>query len=300
MNFNLISAQEKRKKLKEQLKNSSLRFVGSFSALVSRLIEQKGFDGIYVSGAMLSSLQGWPDIGLVTLTEAVHLAESITQSSSLPSIVDADTGFGGPVHCARTVQELEKRGLSACHIEDQTFPKRCGHLDEKNLISIEEMILKIQSAVKVRKDKNFLIIARTDARGVEGLEGSLIRAKEYVKAGADMIFPEALPSVREFEKFRSQISVPLMANMTEFGKTDIIPHSLFKKMGYNVVIYPVSLWRLAFKAVEKGLDFLSDDRQKELLPQMQTRQELYQLLEYEKYNQLDKELFNFSVKKDRT
>ena len=169
MIFKQISAQEKRKKLKEQLKNSCLRFVGSFSPLVSRLVEQKGFDGIYISGAVVSSLKGWPDIGLTTLTEVADQAENITQSSSLPSLVDADTGFGGAVHCARSIYELEKRGFSACHIEDQSFPKRCGHLDQKNLIPVEEMILKIQSAVKARKDKNFLIIARTDARGVEGL-----------------------------------------------------------------------------------------------------------------------------------
>ena len=295
-----ISPQEKRKNLKSRLESSSLRFIGSFSPLVSRLIEQKGFDGIYVSGAILSSFKGWPDIGLTNLTEVAELAESFTQFSSLPSIVDADTGFGGAGNTARTVYELEKKGLSACHIEDQTFPKRCGHLDQKSLVSVEEMLLKIQSAVKARTDKNFLIIARTDARGVEGLEQAVERAKAYISAGADVIFPEALQSVKEFELFRSEISAPLMANMTEFGKTEIIAYKTFKKLAYNIVIYPVSTWRLALKAVDQGLDLLFKDQQKDLLPQKQNRQELYKLLQYEDYNNFDKELYNFSLKKDST
>ena len=300
MIFKQISAQEKRKKFREQLKTSCLRFVGSFSPLVSRLIEKKGFDGIYVSGAVVSSLQGWPDIGLTSLTEVANRAENITQFSSLPSIVDADTGFGEAGNCARSLYEFEKKALSGLHIEDQSFPKRCGHLDKKSLIPIEEMLLKIQSAVKVRRDKNFLIIARTDARGVEGMDAALERARAYVRAGADMIFPEALQSVKEFEKFRSQISVPLMANMTEFGKTDIIPYKTFKSMSYNIIIYPVSTWRLALKAVDEGLNLLFEDCQENMLSRMQTRKELYDLLEYESYNKFDKELFNFSVKKDRT
>ena len=300
MIFEQISAEERRKNLKTQWESSCLRFVGSFSPLVSRLIERKGFDGIYVSGAVLSSLHGWPDIGLTSLTELVDLAENFTKFSSLPSIVDADTGFGGAGNLARTVYELERRGLSACHIEDQTFPKRCGHLDQKSLIPLEEMVLKIKTAIKARQDKNFLIIARTDARGVEGLDQALERAKAYVSAGADMIFPEALQSIKEFEIFRSEISTPLMANMTEFGKTEIIPHQVFKSMAYNVVIYPVSAWRLALKAVDQGLEMLFRDQQKSLLPQMQTRQELYNLLQYEDYKVFDKELYNFSVKKNRT
>ena len=300
MVFKTVSASEKRKKLKVRLESSCLRFVGSFSPLVSRLIEQKGFDGIYVSGAALSSLKGWPDVGLTSLTEVVDLAESFTQFSALPSIVDADTGFGGAGNLARTVYELERKGLSACHIEDQTFPKRCGHLDEKKLISTEEMVLKIQTAVKARTDSHFLIIARTDARGVEGLESAIERAKAYISAGADMIFPEALQSIKEFESFRKEISAPLMANMTEFGKTEIISHQTFKKLAYNVVIYPVSVWRLALKAVDQGLDLLFKDQQKALLPQMQTRQELYQLLQYEDYKKFDKELYNFSIKKGNT
>ena len=292
-----FSPEEKRQKFRQKLESSCLRFVGSFSPVVSRLIERKGFDGIYISGAVVSSLQGWPDIGLTTLKEVAEEAENIIKHSELPSIVDSDTGFGGAVNCARSLYEFENKGLSGLHIEDQKFPKRCGHLDKKNLISIEEMNLKIQSAVKARRDKNFLIIARTDARGVEGMEAAVERAKVYVSAGADMIFPEALQSVKEFEIFRSQISVPLMANMTEFGKTDIIAYKTFQSLAYNIVIYPVSVWRLAIKAVDEGLNLLFSDKQKELLSQMQTREELYDLLEYESYNKFDKGLFNFSIGK---
>ena len=270
---------------------------GAFPPLVSRLIEKKGFDGIYISGAVVSSLKAFPDIGLTTLTELGQTAEELIKTSALPSIVDADTGFGGYANVARSVYELEKRGLSGLHLEDQDFPKRCGHLDQKNLISTEEMVLKIKTAVKARKDKNFLIIARTDARAVEGLEKAVQRAKSYVSAGADMIFPEALQSVKEFEFFRSELSIPLMANMTEFGKTDIIKYETFKKLKYNMMIYPVSVWRLALKAVEQGLDQLAQDQQEGLLDKMQSREELYKLLQYEDYKSFDKELYNFDLKK---
>lgn len=296
MAFENVSPKEKRQQLKQKLESSCLRFVGSFSPLVTRLIEKKGFDGVYVSGAVVSSLHGWPDIGLTSLREVSEQAENIVKDSTLASLVDSDTGFGGAVNCARSVHEFEMKGLSGLHIEDQNFPKRCGHLDKKSLISIEEMNLKIQSAVKARKDKNFLIIARTDARGVEGLQQALERAEAYVSAGADMIFPEALQSIKEFEFFRKSISVPLMANMTEFGKTDIMTYETFQSLSYNIVIYPVSTWRLALKAVDEGLNLLFQDRQKELLSKMQTRKELYDLLDYESYNRFDKDLFNFSLK----
>jgi len=297
MIFKDPSPTEKRKQLRKDLENSCLRFVGSFSPLVSRLIEQKGFDGIYISGAIVSSLKAFPDIGLTSLTELGQTAEELIKSSSLPSIVDADTGFGSHVNVARSVYELEKKGLSGLHLEDQDFPKRCGHLDEKKLISKEEMVLKIKTAVKSRRDKNFLIIARTDARAVEGIDQAIERAKSYAEAGADMIFPEALKSVEEFEFFRSKLSLPLMANMTEFGKTDIIKYETFKKMKYNMMIYPVSVWRLALKAVEQGLEQLTQDKQEELLEKMQTRTDLYKLLQYEDYKKFDKSLYNFKNKK---
>ncbi len=299
MIFHPVNIQKQRQQLRSQLSSSCLRFVGSFSPLISRLIEKKAFDGIYISGAVISSFHGFPDTGLIDLSQLARFAGGLISCSSLPSLADADTGFGSALSCARAVYELEKRGLSGLHIEDQVCPKRCGHLDKKKLIPTKEMVLKIQSAVRARQDKNFLIIARTDARGVEGLNSAVDRAKEYVLAGADMIFPEALQSVGEFEKFRSELSIPLIANMTEFGKTEIIPYSVFKKMAYNIVIYPVSLWRLSLKAVDEGLSLLAEDRQKDLLPKMQTRKELYNLLEYSAYNQFDKELFNFSNNEEK-
>ena len=234
------------------------------------------------------------------MLEQAEVAQDITQVSSLPSISDADTGFGLPLNCARAVREMERRGLSGLHIEDQEFPKRCGHLDHKKIIPIEDMVQKIRACVKAREDKNFLIIARTDAFSISGMKEAVLRAKAYQKAGADMIFPEALPSLEAFKEFREKVQAPLLANMTEFGKTDIISHKDFEKIGYNIVIYPVSTWRLALKAVEEGLHTLSQDKQKQLLPQMQTRERLYELLCYKDYSIFDKEVFNFTIttKKD--
>ena len=278
-----------------------LRFAGSFSPLVSRLIEEKGFDGVYASGAVLSAESGFPDAGLITLREAAEKAESLIQTVSLPSIADADTGFGGGLSCARAVWEMERRGLSGLHIEDQESPKRCGHLDGKRLISAEAMASKIRAAARARRDKNFLIIARTDARAALGLKKAAARARAYLEAGADMIFPEALRSAEEFEAFRRQLpGALLLANMTEFGKTDIIPYKEFDRMGYNLLIYPVSALRLALHAAERGLELLADDRQEELLPRMQTRKRLYELLRYKDYEAFDREVFNFSLKKNKS
>lgn len=289
------SFKQKRKKLRDSLRGRrSLRFIGSFSPLVSAIIEDLGFEGIYVSGAVIAGQNGWPDVGLTTLNEAALQAEILTQSSSLPAIADGDTGFGGNLNAARFTLEMEKRGLSGFHIEDQAFPKRCGHLNNKKLIPIEEMISKIKSSVKARQDKNFLIIARTDAYSVSGMEEALERAEAYREAGVDMIFPEALPSQRDFEIFRNKISLPLLANMTEFGKTDIIEQKVFEKMGYNIVIYPVTTLRLALQAIKKGLTLLAQDKQKDILREMQTREDFYKLLKYEDYKQFDKEVSNFS------
>ena len=299
MVFSVKTAEEKRKLLMEKLRQSRcLRFVGSFSPLVSTLIEEKGFDGIYVSGAVVSGDLGWPDVGFTTLNEVADRAETLTRFSNLPSLVDGDTGFGSALNCARMVAEMEKRGLSGVHIEDQGYPKRCGHLEGKKLVSIEEMVCRIQSAVKARQNSHFLIIARTDARGTEGMEGAIERARAYGEAGADVIFPEALHTVQEFEEFRKRIKTPLLANMTEFGKTDLIPHKVFEKIGYNIVIYPVSVFRLALQAVEEGLDVLFQDKQEQLIPKMQTRERLYKLLKYKNYEDFDKSVFNFSLKEN--
>ena len=295
MIFSTETPENRRKKLKERLKSKAcLRFVGSFSPLVTALIEEKGFEGVYVSGAVLSADQGFPDVGLVTLSEVARRAKTLIQSSRLPSLVDGDTGFGSALNCARLTVEMETRGLSGLHIEDQSYPKRCGHLKGKTLVSTKEMVRRLQSAVKARRDKNFLIVARTDARGTDGMKEALERAVAYLEAGADVIFPEALHTVREFEEFRNKISAPLLANMTEFGKTEIVTHRVFEKMGYNIVIYPVSAFRLALKAVEEGLDMLFQDRQEELISRMQTRKRLYQLLRYKDYEVFDKKVFDFS------
>ena len=301
MMFPLKTPEEKRRTLRKKLNQSCcLRFIGSFSPLVSALIEEKEFDGVYISGAVVSGDLGWPDVGLTSLNEVADRAETLTRFSNLPSLVDGDTGFGSALNCARMASEMEKRGLSGVHIEDQGYPKRCGHLEGKTLVSVEEMVCRIQSTVKARQDKNFLIIARTDARGTGGMEEALERAGAYREAGADVIFPEALHTAQEFEKFRNQMSGPLLANMTEFGKTDLIPHKAFEKMGYNIVIYPVSTFRLALKAVEEGLDVLFQDKQDQLIGKMQTRDRLYKLLKYENYEDFDKNVFNFSLKSGKT
>lgn len=295
------TAAQIRKEFKLKLSSGKcLRFVGAFSALISRMIENKGFDGVYISGAVLSSDRAWPDVGLTTMTEVLLRAEGIAEGCSLPSLVDVDTGFGESMNCARAVMEAEKRGLSALHIEDQVFPKRCGHLDHKKIISEEHMISKIRAAVQARRDQNFLIIARTDAKSVYGMEEAVKRARSYAEAGADVIFPEALFNIKEFEQFRSQLKTPLLANMTEFGKTEIISHKEFEQIGYNMMIYPVSTWRIALKAVEQGLEQLFQDQQSKLLSKMLTRQRLYEIIQYDDYKQFDSDVFNFKVDEEST
>ncbi len=260
------------------------------------LIERHGFEGVYISGAMLANDLGLPDVGLTTLTEVSQRGRAIARVTGLPAIIDADTGFGEPMNAARTVQELEELGLCGCHFEDQQNPKRCGHLDGKSLVPITDMTKKIRAAATARRDANFVIIARTDARASAGLDGAIARAKAYLDAGADMIFPEALADESEFEKFRKAIKAPLLANMTEFGKSKLLTTKQFANLGVNVVIYPVTSLRLAMKAVEDGLAVLkSEGTQAGLLEKMQTRTELYELLRYKDYEQFDKDVFNFKV-----
>jgi methylisocitrate lyase len=240
---------------------------------------------------------GIPDIGLTTLTEVSYRAEQISRVTNLPSIVDADTGFGEAMNCARTIETFENFGISGCHIEDQVNPKRCGHLDNKDVVSASEMVKKIKSAVKARKDKNFLIIARTDANAVEGLDKTISRIKAYVDAGADMIFPEALKDEKEFEKIRKATKAYLLANMTEFGKSKLLSAKELNNLGYNLVIYPVTTQRLALKNVEDGLrQIFKDGHQNNVIDKMQTRKRLYELVEYEKYSEFDSSVFNFSKK----
>lgn len=290
---------EKRVILRQGLKSGKLlRFPGSFSPLVSKLIEAKGFEGIYISGAALSADLCLPDIGLTTMTEVCQRGRAILRASNLPSIVDIDTGFGEPMNVARTVMELEDLGFSACHLEDQTNPKRCGHLDNKSLVSVADISKKIKAAVNAKRDANFLVIARTDARASEGIEAAISRAKSYVDAGAEMIFPEALQDEKEFELFRKAIDVPLLANMTEFGKSKLLTTEVLSNLGYNLVIYPVSTLRLAMKAIDDGLaKLLAEGSQNSLLEQMQPRTALYKLLQYEDYIQYDQNIFNFQLDK---
>jgi len=298
MLFPTTTASDKRKKFRAELKSGKLlRFPGAFNPLVAMQIEKLGFQGVYISGAVLANELGYPDIGLTTLSEVAVRGRQISRVTSLPSIIDVDTGFGEPLNTTRSIQELIEMGLSGCHLEDQQNPKRCGHLDGKSLVTQEEMIKKVKAASLGKKlDENFLIIARTDARASEGLTAAIDRAKAYVDAGAEMIFPEALQDEKEFETFRKAISVPLLANMTEFGKSKLLSATQLSNLGFNLVIYPVTTLRLAMKSVESGLKtILSEGTQENLLDKMQHRKELYELIEYERYNQFDQNIFNFKI-----
>ena len=289
---------EKRAQFRQTLKSGKLlQFPGAYSPLVAMLIEQKKFDGVYISGAVLANDLGLPDIGLTTLTEVAERGHHIARATNLPSLIDIDTGFGGPLNVTRTVQMLEEKGLGGCHLEDQKNPKRCGHLDNKELVSMTEMSLKVRAAAQAKSDPHFLIIARTDSRAQEGLTKAIDRAKSYVDAGAEMIFPEALKDESEFEAFRQAIHVPLLANMTEFGKSPILTKKQLENLGYNLVIYPVTTMRLAMKNVEEGLDHLkSVGDQSTILKQMQNRKRLYEILLYKDYSQLDQSVAHFDLK----
>jgi len=270
-------------RLRELISKGTVMMPGVPNAALARQVEQIGFDAVYISGAgMANATAGVPDIGLLTLTEVVQLAGYIANAVKIPAIVDADTGFGGAENVARTIQELEKGGLAGCHIEDQEFPKRCGHLAGKSIVDVEEMVGKIKAAVGSRRDPDFMIIARTDARAVEDFDRTIERAGEYVAAGADAIFPEALQSADEFRDFAKEIDLPLLANMTEFGKSPLLSLKELSDFGYRMVIFPMSAFRVAIKASEKFLRALKKSgTQKDWIDEMQTRQELYELLDYD-------------------
>ena len=288
---------EKRRILRDRLATGELlQLPGVFNPLSAKLIQEKGFDGIYISGAVLAADLGLPDIGLTTLTEVAGRSQQISRMTDLPSLVDADTGFGEPLNLARTVQTLEDAGVSAIHIEDQVNPKRCGHLDGKAVVDQDTAVKRIASAVDARRDENLLIMARTDIRGVEDLPAAIDRAKRLVDAGADAIFPEAMKDLTEFEAMRKAVNVPILANMTEFGKSELFTKQQLADIGINIVIYPVSLLRLAMGAAMRGLDALQQDGNLQaVVPEMQTRAELYELLDYESYNQFDSGIFNFNL-----
>jgi methylisocitrate lyase len=292
------SAADKRAAFRAGLNSGRLqRFPGAFSPLVAKLVAEIGFEGVYVSGAVLSADLGLPDIGLTTLTEVTTRGAQIASVTDLPTLIDADTGFGEPMNAARTITLLEDAGLAGCHLEDQVNPKRCGHLDGKAVVSTAEMVKRLRGAVAARRDSNFVICARTDAAGIEGVDAAIERARAYTDAGADLIFTEALTGPADFEKFRAAVDIPLLANMTEFGKSELLSESQLTDIGYNVVIYPVTTLRLAMYAVESGLrEIDAKGTQSGLLGQMQHRSRLYELLRYADYDQFDGEIFNFKVK----
>ncbi len=289
--------EQKRIRFREGLASGRIQqFPGAFNPLSARLIEDKGFDGVYISGAVLANDLGLPDIGLTTLTEVATRAAQISRMTDLPAIVDADTGFGEPMNVARTIQELENAGLAGCHIEDQFNPKRCGHLDGKNIVDLETATKRIRAAADARRDPNFLIMARTDIRGTDSLEAAQDRAKALVDAGADAIFPEAMKDLSEFQAIRDAVDVPILANMTEFGKSALFSTDELTSVGVNMVIYPVTLLRSAMGAAERTLDTIkADGSQQGAVESMQTRARLYELVDYEAYNHFDTSVFNFQV-----
>jgi methylisocitrate lyase len=288
---------QKRINLRGRLASGDLlQLPGAFNPLSAKLIERHRFDGVYISGAVLSADLGLPDIGLTTLSEVAARTHQIARITELPALADADTGFGEPINVARAVQELEDSGLAALHIEDQINPKRCGHLDGKQVVDDATATRRIRAAVDARRDPNLLIIARTDIRAVDGLEATIERTKRLVDAGADAIFPEALASLKEFAAVRAATDVPILANMTEFGKSDLFSTRQLREVGVNLVIWPVSLLRMAMGAAERALETLQTDGSlTSELPQMQHRRDLYDLLDYEGYNKFDASVFNFRV-----
>lgn len=291
-----VPAASKRAQFRVGLKSGCLqRFPGAFSPLVAKLVAELGFDGVYVSGAVLAADIGLPDIGLTTLTEVAGRGAQIAGVTDLPTLIDADTGFGEPMSAARTVTVLEDAGVAGCHLEDQENPKRCGHLDGKAVVPVNEMTRRLRAAVSARRDPNFIVCARTDAAGIEGLPAAIDRAKAYADAGADLIFTESLCTPAEFERFRAAVDTPLLANMTEFGKSPLLSAEQLSGIGYNVVIYPVTTLRLAMHAVEAGLHEIAETgTQSGLVHRMQHRGRLYELLRYADYSQFDSDIYNFA------
>jgi len=294
MHFVEKNASQKRIDLDQKLKSKQiLRIPGAYNPLTAKVIEEIGYDGVYVSGGVMSNDLGYPDIGLTTLNDVSKRSEQIARVTNLPTIVDIDTGFKS---CNETIETFEKLGIAGVHLEDQVERKRCGHLDNKELISQGEMVKKIEECVSSKKDKNFKIIARSDAKSVEGIDKMIDRCKAYVDAGAEIIFPEALKDESEFEKVRKSLNCYLLANMTEFGKSKLMNFKELENLGYNIVIYPVTTQRLAMKSVEDGLRAIfADGHQNNIIDKMQTRKRLYDLVEYEKYNSLDEKIYNFST-----
>jgi len=294
MHFVKKKAEEKRTEFDVKLKSKKiLRVPGAYNPLTAKVIEEIGYDAVYVSGGVMSNDLGYPDIGLTTLKDVSNRANQIARVTNLPTIVDIDTGFKS---CKETIETFENFGITGVHIEDQVAQKRCGHLENKELITKDEMMKKVRECVNSKKDKNFKVIARSDAKSVEGIDKMIDRCKGYVDAGAEIIFPEALHDEKEFEKVRKSLDCYLLANMTEFGKSKLLNYKELENIGYNIVIYPVTTQRLAMKNVEDGLrSIFEDGHQNNIIDKMQTRKRLYDLVEYEKYNSLDEKIYNFNT-----
>jgi methylisocitrate lyase len=273
----------KPRRLRKLIAQGPVMLPGVPNAAIARQVERAGFDAVYISGAgMANATAGVPDIGLLSMTEVVRLAGYVANAVTIPAIVDADTGFGGAENVARTIYELEKAGLAGCHIEDQEFPKRCGHLPGKSVVDVDEMAARIKAAVSARRDQDFMIIARTDARAVEDFDRAVERARRYLKAGADAIFPEALQNTDEFKAFAREVKASLLANMTEFGKSPLLSFQELSDFGYRMVIFPQSAFRVSMKATEEFLrDLKKAGTQSDWINKMQTRKELYELLDYD-------------------
>ncbi|MGR3178142.1 MAG: methylisocitrate lyase [Candidatus Anammoxibacter sp.] len=282
------------KKIKDLMQQGIVVMPGAFNGISAKLIEDAGFDALYISGAgLVNGVAAMPDIGLLTLTEVKTQSEYIVNAVNIPCIIDGDTGFGETVNVMRMVKELESIGVAGVHIEDQVLPKKCGHLSGKKLVTPQCMAEKIRAAVEARKDPDFLIIARTDAPGIESLSKAIDRANLYLDAGADAIFPEAMETKEEFTIFRKEIKLPLLANMTEFGKTPYFTVKEFEDMGYNMVIFPLTTFRAMLKTVKDTLGKLkTEGTQKEMVDQMLTRKELYKLIGYKEYEESDKKISN--------
>ncbi len=297
MIINEVKPIEKRAHFARGLKSGKLlQFPGAYNALVAMLIEKLGFEGVYVSGGVMSNTLGLADVGLTTLTEVSVMASAIARVTSLPTIMDIDTGFGEAMNVVRTIKEIEYLGLSGCHLEDQVNPKRCGHLDNKVLVSTADMVQKIRAAAEAKTDPNFQIIVRSDARGVEGMEKTLDRIKAYIDAGADVLFPEAMQNEGEFELIRETVDIPILANMTEFGKSKLLTKKQLENLGINLVIYPVTTQRLAMKNVEEGLEHIRNiGDQIDIVDNMQTRSRLYEIIDYADYNKIDQTIYNFNL-----
>ena len=292
-----VTATAKRAAFRAGLASGRLqRLPGAFSPLVAKAVAEAGFEGVYVSGAALSADLGLPDVGLTTLTEVAGRGGAIARATDLPTLVDADTGFGEPLNAARTTRVLEEAGVAGMHLEDQENPKRCGHLDHKTVVPVAVMRARVAAAVAARTDPGFVVCARTDARAVEGLDAAVERAKAYVDAGADMIFAEALTGEAEYAAFRAAVDVPLLANMTEFGKSPLLSTRALADAGVDVVIYPVTTLRLAMGAVEAGLASIAEaGTQEQLVPAMQTRARLYELVDYAGYSRFDADVFDSTL-----